>query len=351
MADATHEAAAAGHDHAHPPHVQHHFDSSAQQFDASKFGMWLFLVTEVLFFSGLFCAYAIYRRTHPQIFEVGQYFLDVKWGAINTVVLITSSFTMALGVWCAQRSYRKGLIWCLVLTLIGAFAFMGIKAIEYSDKIMNGKVWGAGFNPVYHHDGDEGHGDAGGHAAVAGPAAPDATSHAEPASSDVHADEPHVADAARATATDRPGAATDEPASAAEGAAPAANGANADGTGPKIEHTTIAPPGASPAGIVLDVLELDDQAEQSYEAKKKAAYAESRRMKDAGIFINIYFCLTGLHGIHVLGGIVVISWLLVGALKGRYHSDYYTPVDLVGLYWHVVDLIWIFLFPLLYLIK
>jgi cytochrome c oxidase subunit 3 len=79
-------------------------------------------------------------------------------------------------------------------------------------------------------------------------------------------------------------------------------------------------------------------------------YAEAKRMRDLHIFMGIYFCLTGLHGFHVLGGIVVISWLLYGAIKGRYNSQYYTPVDLVGLYWHIVDLVWIFLFPLLYLI-
>src|SRR5215510_11053200 len=95
---------AAAHDEAHGhspyPFVQHHFDTPAQQFDAGKLGMWLFLVTEVLFFAGLFCAYAVYRRTHPEIFVVGSRFLDTKMGAINTVVLILSSFTMALGVWC-----------------------------------------------------------------------------------------------------------------------------------------------------------------------------------------------------------------------------------------------------------
>ncbi|MBN2328319.1 MAG: cytochrome c oxidase subunit 3, partial [Candidatus Omnitrophica bacterium] len=72
--------------------------------------------------------------------------------------------------------------------------------------------------------------------------------------------------------------------------------------------------------------------------------------KNVHIFFGIYFAMTGLHGLHVLAGMGVIIWLIVGAFKGRYHAHYFTPVDLAGLYWHLVDLIWIFLFPLLYLI-
>ena len=85
-------------------------------------------------------------------------------------------------------------------------------------------------------------------------------------------------------------------------------------------------------------------------AEKAALYARAKEMKDLRIFMAIYYCMTGLHGIHVVAGMVVITWLLIGAIKGKYHSRYYTPVDLVGLYWHVVDLVWIYLFPLFYLI-
>ena len=81
----------------HPPHLQHHFETSAQQFDAGKLGMWVFLMTEILFFSGLFCAYAVYRANHPEIFEIGHTFLDKSMGAINTVVLIASSFNHGPG--------------------------------------------------------------------------------------------------------------------------------------------------------------------------------------------------------------------------------------------------------------
>lgn len=258
-----------GQDHA--DHLAHHFATPAQQFDASKMGMWVFLVTEILFFSGLFCAYAVYRHNHPAMFAIGSQFLDKTLGAVNTVVLILSSFTMASAVYFAQRSNRKGLITCLSLTLLGGAVFMSVKGYEYADKIQHGKVWGAGYhyNPTAHHG---------------------------------------------------------------EGAADAPA---------KIEHaesnSTIA------AGVSSA---LADNAAKSEQSASKIDY----NRKDLQIFMGIYFCLTGLHGIHVLAGMGVIVWLLIGAIKGRFDGSYYTPVDLGGLYWHLVDLIWIYLFPLLYLI-
>lgn len=322
MADAAGhlDAAHAGHDahgghgHDHPPHLAHHWETVEQQFDAGKLGMWLFLATEVLFFAGLFCAYAVYRRGHPQIFAVGHQFLDVKMGAINTIVLIASSFTMALGVYCAQRSWNRGLIACLICTLLGAFGFMTIKYIEYSDKLTHGKVWGKDFNP---HHGEE-------HGAAA-----------------AHGDSAHAA-AAEHGAAPAPAAATDGHAAAAPTAAPAS-------AGPAIEHSTLAAAAASPTGLaVVDPAEAESHS--GGHASHVDPYKAAQEMRDLHIFMGIYFCMTGLHGIHVLAGIVVITWLLIGAFKGKYNSEYYTPVDLVGLYWHLVDLVWIYLFPLLYLI-
>src|SRR5262249_55801898 len=139
--------------HEQHPYLHHHWDTPAQQFDAGKLGMWLFLATEVLFFAGLFCAYSVLRRSHPDVFIVGQHFLDVFWGGLNTVVLILSSFTMALGVWCAQTSRKNGLIVCLILTLVGAFTFMVVKYIEYDHKLRHGIVWGQNFNPEDPHHG------------------------------------------------------------------------------------------------------------------------------------------------------------------------------------------------------
>jgi cytochrome c oxidase subunit III len=296
MADAVHHG---GHadphgGHGHPPFLQHHFETPAQQFDAGKLGMWLFLATEVLFFAGLFCAYAVYRGNHPEVFSAGHRFLDVKYGAINTVVLIASSFTMALAVYCAQTSRQTGLIVCLSLTLLGAFAFMGVKYIEYEHKIKHGIVWGKGFNP------QEDHGSA-----PAATHAPADHSAAAPAHADV---KPPVVAAVVAG----------------------------------IEASSIVTAPAGPAGLAPPPV-MDEHGHAPLSP-------EVREAKNVHIYLGIYFCMTGLHGIHVLGGIAVITWLLIASIKGRFNSEYYTPVDLIGLYWHLVDLVWIYLFPLLYLV-
>ena len=285
-----HSTATDAHGHGGNPHLAHHFESMPQQFDASKLGMWVFLATEVLFFGGLFCFYSVYRRLHPEIFIIGHKHLDVFWGATNTIVLIASSFTMALGVLFAQKGNRNGLIVCLILTLLGAAGFMGIKSVEYSHKIHDGLLWGGYFNPK-HHDAEVGNAAAAEHAAAAPAAAASATTAPAPAGGG-----PVMTEADR----------------------------------PKIENAAIAPGGMAPP--------TDEHGMNEQDAK------------NLHIFFSIYFCLTGLHGIHVLAGMVVLSWLLYGAIKGRFSANYYTPVDLGGLYWHLVDLIWIYLFPLLYLI-
>ncbi len=243
---AGHETMATTGAHAHPPHLAHHFDTPEQQYDAAKLGMWVFLVTEILFFSGLFCVYAIYRANHPEVFLYGHRFLDKRLGALNTIVLICSSFTMAWGVRCAQLGQRKGLVVNLAATLLFAATFMGIKTIEYSHKAHAGLLWGAKFHPAVHE---------------------------------------------------------------IEGAGGAAHAAVSDG-----------------------------------------ALAAEEMPRNANIFFSIYFGMTGLHGLHVLVGMGLILWLLIRGAKGAFGPQYFTPVDIVGLYWHLVDLIWIFLFPLLYLI-
>jgi cytochrome c oxidase subunit 3 len=115
----------------HPSHLAHHFDNPTQQYESGKLGMWLFLGTEILMFGGLFCAYAIFRANFPEIFHYGHRFLDVKMGAINTVVLICSSLTMAWAVRAAQLGQRMALVALLGLTLACAGGFMGIKYVEY----------------------------------------------------------------------------------------------------------------------------------------------------------------------------------------------------------------------------
>ncbi len=217
----------------HPAHLQHHFVSSDQQFDAAKMGMWLFLITEILLFSGMFVAYTVYRAWHPEVFAHSAELLDWRLGGLNTIVLLASSFTVALGIHYAQKDNRRGLIVNLALTLIFAATFMVVKYFEYTSKFEHGVFPGAGFDP---------HG---------------------------------------------------------------------------VSH-----------GVDYAIYNI--------------AYAPQ--------FFSIYFVMTGIHGIHVLVGMGVLSWLAWRAHKGHFNSEYYTPVELTGLYWHLVDIIWIFLFPLLYLI-
>ncbi|QDU80797.1 Quinol oxidase subunit 3 [Polystyrenella longa] len=249
--------------HDHPAFLAHHFENPEQQYDSGKLGIWLFLVTEVLFFSGLFVAYIIYRYFNPEIFIYADDFLDVRLGFLNTIILLFSSLTMAWAVRNAQLNQKLGLIINLSLTLVCAFAFLGVKYVEYSHKFHDGLLPGKHFNPVVHHEGEDGH--AADHGAEGSAAANETSEH-----------------------------------ESSEGIA---------------EHP-----------------------------------AEKPIPRNAGIFFSIYFCMTGLHGIHILFGIGFITWLLVRAVRGEFNDQYFGPVDYVGLYWHLVDLIWIYLFPLLYLI-
>ncbi len=123
-------AAEEGTHHEHLPYQRHHFETIAQQNDATNFAMWLFLLTEIMFFGGLFTAYLIYRNWYYPAFVVGSHQLDIFWGTLNTLVLILSSFTMAMGVWCSETRRRKGLVLSLSLTLLLGLCFLGIKTIE-----------------------------------------------------------------------------------------------------------------------------------------------------------------------------------------------------------------------------
>jgi len=208
----------------HPAALAHHFSDAGQQHESAKLGMWIFLLTEVLLFGGLFAAYAVYRAWNPDVFHNAHKFLDVHLGATNTVVLIVSSLTMALAIRSMQVDEKKKTVVFLVLTLLLAAVFLVIKYFEYSHKFHLGQLPGK----YYTFTGIEG-------------------------------TNPHV-------------------------------------------------------------------------------------------FFSVYFLMTGLHGLHVLAGMVVITMMLVKTMRNRFSSAYYTPLELTGLYWHLVDMIWIFLFPLFYLI-
>ena len=270
------------HDHdQHDPHLAHHFETPQQQFASNKLGMWIFLATEVLFFSGLFVAYAVYRGNHPEVFVHASTLLDKSLGGLNTVVLITSSFTMALAVRLSMLGQTRKLVAALVATLVLAGAFLGVKAVEYKHKWEHGLLWGQHYDP--HHE--YGHGEAA-HAADA--------AHAE--TGEVHAEEGDPAE----------------------------------------DRSNIARSATGPAGLARPgeshVIEHVDEPSNVH------------------VFFGIYFAMTGLHGLHVIIGMGLILWLILRARRGVFGPKYFTPVDLVGLYWHLVDLIWIFLFPLLYLI-
>jgi cytochrome c oxidase subunit III len=275
-ADQLPEHGAASSPHAHDgvhgehPFLAHHFDTPRHQFESGKLGIWLFLVTEVLFFGGLFCAYAIYRSLHPEIFVWAHYYLDTFWGAVNTGVLIVSSLTAAWAVRNAQLGEQKKLVVNIIVTIALAFCFLCVKYVEYSHKFHENVLPGRHFNPTHEAWELESYKKAHGDAAL--PVTPE--THPAPAP-----------------------------------AAPLAEGA-----------AKQPPPGAMP------------------------------RPRHVSVFFSIYFFMTGLHGIHVVAGIITWLWILRRALRGEFGPKHFGAVDYAALYWHLVDLIWIYLFPLLYLI-
>lgn len=263
-----------GHGHGHNPYLAHHFENMEQQFDSGKMGMWLFLATELLLFAGLFAMYAVNRSIYPELFMEGHHYLDRSMGAINTVILLFSSLTMAWGVRAAQLGQKKLLVNLLVITFLCGCGFLVVKTFEYSHKIHDGLLPGKYFNPTHLHE-----------------------SHS-----------PAAATPAKSTTT-----------------APVLPGAEA----------ALVPVGElGPEGLARGAAEPLSQ-------ERKVGLAR---------FFSMYFIITGLHALHVIIGMSVIGWLIVKAMKGTFGPNYFTPVDLGGLYWHLVDLIWIYLFPLLYLI-
>jgi cytochrome c oxidase subunit 3 len=272
--------------------VDHHFENADQQYQSAKLGMWLFLSTEILFFGGLFVAYSVYRANHPEVFVFGHHFLDKNLGALNTVILICSSLTAAWAVRAAQLRQIRMLKLMLVVTMLFAFGFLGVKGVEYNAKWKHGLLWAGSYHPHVEHE---------------GPAA------------EGHATGPADEEAAESMAV-----------AEENGALPTA-AADPD-------HSAIAPAAEGPVGLAVPEEGVADE---------NTLVAEPA---NAQIYFSIYFLMTGLHGIHVIGGIGAFIWLLVCARRGDFDSGHFTRVDMVALYWHLVDLIWIYLFLLLYLI-
>ncbi len=346
--------------HDHGEFIAHHFESPEQQFDSGKLGIWIFLVTEVLFFSGLFVLYTLYRNYHPEIFQVAHHYLDKNLGCLNTIVLLFSSLTMALAVRSAQTGKNKNCETYLLITMVCATIFLGVKAVEYSHK------WDLGIFPrsmFHYHEGVHETGLFGlsnyliklsviptlltigfaGYAAfqfltdkannakfyvgmtimmlgyfagvLGGVVYQNAIAGDSHAHAAIHTAGPLMLHAATLEESH-----DDHDHSESEGHDDSHDAAGHEGDHSGDHHED------DPAGSQTSVPD------------------------SVGIFFSIYYCMTGLHAIHIIGGIVALAWLYRRSQLGHWREDYFGPVDYVGLYWHLVDLIWIYLFPLLYLI-
>jgi cytochrome c oxidase subunit 3 len=401
-------------DHGHgSPFIQHHYDDAQHQFDSGKLGIWFFLVQEILFFSALFVAYVLFRHHRPDIFAYAHHYLDTKWGAINTCVLIGSSLTAAWSVRCAQLNQRTGLIACLAVTVLCACAFLGIKYIEYSHKIHEHILFGKKFDPCISPNGDPLLNKGNECPGVKSSVLWDSTAEKATAGcidgdldhdkltpglqatckvKEVHVEKQGTQKVEKAGREIPPCVDKPEP-SSGEHAAGGGEHAEAHGEhhGPSnppcfrmVTNPYVCPKGTAAMVYYGDHEEREDievqascepapalvaptgdpfaDAPPSASAGKVAPKTRPSRHElememikgppppHTGMFFSIYFAMTGLHGIHVLGGVFVYLWLLIRAIKGHFTPEYFGPVDFAALYWHLVDLIWIFLFPLLYLI-
>ncbi len=385
------------HDTNHNPHLAHHFDSMTQQFESNKLGMWLFLATEVLMFGGLFAAYAMYRANNPDVYMFAHQALDTRLGAINTAVLLISSFTMAWAVRAAQLSQRRLIVALLGITLLGGAGFMMIKTVEYSGKYAH-HLWIGPVNAFYYEAGFthqdttltsaehyiSSHGSASHEVAP-----PEGASHETPEAE------------AQAEATEE-AVTTDEHGAAQAPASPVPAG---------VDHSTIQLASIGPTGVAPLVIAEPRQIGQARHPYPQFEQMSSNDRRRVHLFFDIYYLMTGLHGLHVLVGMGIIwvlmhkaadsltrAWtpsygmlivavyalflgghlglrwplvlgivlLLIAAVvgfmrhakanadvvtPGAYSKQFFDPMEIGGLYWHLVDLIWIFLFPLLYLIR
>jgi cytochrome c oxidase subunit 3 len=389
----------------HELHVQHHYRDMSQQHDAAKLGIWLFLATEILLFGGLFCGYAVFRANHPDLFKWGGQFLDERYGAANTAVLLISSLTMAMAITYVQKEKKRGAMVCLGITFVCAGIFMGIKSIEYEHKFHDHLLGGMAFYQTSDHGNDSG----GGHAAVAlghGDAEAGkglwnatcrschgATGEGVPGQGTVLNTSSYVRshDDKQLLAFIKEGRTANDPESVLhlqmppKGGNPMLKDAQLLDIvaymntlmipdAPSDEKTTIAvaptPDTSEPEEIVsfLDALPRSTTPkamlapsglapESASQAQRMAVYKrpevpqlDEARPANAHLFFGLYFLMTGLHGFHVVVGMIVLVWLMWRLNRGDFTKRYYSPVECGGLYWHVVDVIWIFLFPLWYLL-
>ena len=290
-----------GHGEGHAiQHLSHQFEDLDQQNESYVVGMWTFLVTEIMFFGALFLAYSVYRVLYFQTYLEAHKFLSIPLGTVNTFVLLTSSLAMALGVHAAQTGKKKSLIGWLLLTVFFSFIFLGVKAVEYSGKFHEHLFPGPTFDYMI--------------------------ANAEYASHNPEfiVTHPQFKDYEKILKERGAESETEMTAGAFDGSA--------------RDYSTVTGFQKSPTvmGNLSDMPHLQSQEEFSNRAQ---------------LFFSLYFAMTGLHAIHIIIGIVMM--LIIAYLVARNHPSVedFMPTEMVGLYWHFVDIVWIFLFPLMYLIS
>ena len=390
----------------HELHLQHHYRDMEQQHDAAKLGIWLFLATEILLFGGLFCGYAVFRANHEDLFVWGEQFLDERYGAANTAVLLISSLTMAMAITYVQQEKKRAALVTLGITFVCAGIFMAIKSVEYEHKFHDHLLGGMAFYQTSDHGDDMG----GDHAAVliehsdivngeliwnaTCRSCHGATGEGVPGQGVRLDDNAYVrnhSDKELVTFVTDGRTASDPETTLFLDMPP--KGGNPmlkeqqiidvvaymrtleipPGPEGRIE-TTSSPVVTSIPNATSTVVPLIDDLPRSTipnanqaatglapdsasQAQRMAVYVrpevpqlDEHRPANAHLFFGLYFLMTGLHGVHVVIGMIVLLWLMWRVQRGDFTKRHYAAVECGGLYWHVVDVIWIFLFPLWYLI-
>ena len=302
MAHDTHD------EHYHAPGLQHQFEDMGQQQESVSIGMWMFLVQEIMFFGGMFTVYLVFRSKYPMAFAAGSNHLNEVWGGLNTLVLIVSSLTMALAVRNAQLGKRNAQVFFIIVTMIFGTVFLGVKAIEYTAKYHEGIVPVSGLNLR---------------------TAKTAGTHKNARELSTKSGDTHAGENPNQPIGDKE----------------AHGGEHKPYVNPRgdFQWTDISLAQQAQAGGYLT-----DSEKIGYFANGEISV--SKFQDKVRIFYFIYFVMTGLHALHMIIGLGVMAWLLWKAWMGTYTADYYAPVEMSGLYWHFVDIVWIFLFPLLYLL-
>ncbi len=304
------------HEHYHPPGLQHQFEDMGQQAESDTIGMWMFLVQEIMFFGGLFTVYLVFRSRYPMAFAAGSNHLNEWLGMANTLVLIVSSLTMALAVHFAQLGKRNAQVIFIIITMLFGVTFLGVKAYEYAEKYEDGIVPITGLN-------------------------------ARTDRAAIPADERYSVDpeSVRRNSLSFPGDVENNPQIPTEN--------DTAKTGEK-EEKYVNPRGdfiwkdTSLANKALAEGYLTDSEKIGYMSNGEISQAKFQ--DKVRIFFYIYFAMTALHALHMIIGLGIMCWLLFKAWRFTFIPEYYAPVEMVGLYWHFVDIVWIFLFPLLYLL-